>query len=93
MLNCYLINAQCVVLILVHLCYSTTNDDFMFTSEYFVHIIAENNFFFDWQIFVSIIGTFVEHNKGRCWALEQSIIGKIKSIICMCLEGGGRGYH
>ena len=55
---------------------------YLFTAEYFVHIIAENILLAN---FCEHKGTFVEHNKDRCWALECSIIGKNKSIICMCL--------
>ena len=34
---------------------------------------------------MSIIDTFVEHNGAGYWALEHSLIGKKKSIICMSL--------
>ena len=65
---------------------------FVHSRIFFCSYHSRKQIFFYWQIFVSIIGTFVsiigtfvEHNKGRCWALEHSIIGKKKSIICMCL--------
>ena len=54
----------------------------LFTAEYFVH----SNFFLLLANFCEHNRHFCEHNKGRCWALEHSIIGKKKSIICMCLQ-------
>ena len=43
-------------------------------------------FKFSYQFFKSIIRIFVEHNRAGVLALEHSIIGKKKSIICMSLK-------